>query len=181
MRKKKIFLAAIFCGFALIGRAQSYSLRTNIVGLASANLNIEASMTLNRNWSLHVPLQYNPFIIHDRKQFRNFYMAPGARYWFLQSYIGSFIGMYGTGAVYSIGNLFGNKHRYEGSAYGLGVSFGHAYQLSRRWNFEWEVGAGLSWVKYKRFECYKCGDLLSREEGLRFLPNRVALNFVYLF
>ena len=178
---KKIFTLLMVSGAAIAASAQSYSLRTNIIGLASTNLNIEASMTLNRNWSLHLPIQYNPFIFHDRKQFRNFYMAPGARYWLLQSYIGSFIGMYGTGAVYSVGNIFGNKHRYEGSAYGLGVSLGHAYQLSRRWNFEWEIGAGLSWVDYKKFQCYKCGDLVSREDGIRFLPNRLALNIVYLF
>lgn len=71
-------------------------------------------MTLNRKWSLHLPVQYNPFKFGRNRQFRNFYAAPGVRYWLLESYMGGFIGMYGTAGTYSVGNLFGNKYRYEG-------------------------------------------------------------------
>jgi hypothetical protein len=34
--------------------------------------------------------------------------------------MGGFIGMYGTAGTYSVGNLFGNKYRYEGEGYGVG-------------------------------------------------------------
>lgn len=58
---KKLFLCAGLLAFFLSVSAQSYSLRTNVIGLATTNLNLEASMTLNRKWSLHLPVQYNPF------------------------------------------------------------------------------------------------------------------------
>jgi len=106
---KKLFLCAGLLAFFLSVSAQSYSLRTNVIGLATTNLNLEASMTLNRKWSLHLPVQYNPFKFGRNRQFRNFYAAPGVRYWLLESYMGGFIGMYGTAGTYSVGNLFGNK------------------------------------------------------------------------
>lgn len=60
MRKRSFLLYGLFA-CSLSAAAQSYSLRTNLLGLGTANLNLEASMTLNRKWSLHLPLQYNPF------------------------------------------------------------------------------------------------------------------------
>lgn len=128
--RKRAFLFCALAACALAVSAQSYSLRSNILGLATTNLNLEASMTLNRKWSLHLPVQYNPFKFGSNRQFRNFYAAPGARYWLLESYMGGFIGMYGTVSMYSVGNLFGSKYRYEGEGYGVGLSVGKAYQIS---------------------------------------------------
>lgn len=81
------------------------------------------------------------FQIFQKQTIPNFYISPGVRYWLLQSYIGGFVGIYGTAGTYSVGNLFGSKYRYEGEGYGVSVSFGKAYQLSKSWNFEWEIGA----------------------------------------
>ena len=99
MKKKKNLLLALLCCAGVTVSAQSYSLRTNVLGLATTNLNVEASMTLSRKWSFHLPVQYNPFKFSKNRQFRNFYVAPGVRYWLLQSYIGGFVGVYGTAGL----------------------------------------------------------------------------------
>lgn len=181
MRKKKLVIAMLMA--ASIGglRAQSYSVRTNIIGLASTNLNIEASMAIDRKWSIHLPVQYNPFVFKGNKQFRNIYVSPGVRYWLLESYFGGFIGFHGTGGIYSVGNLFGNKYRYEGSGFGAGISIGKAYQLGKNWNFEWEIGYGATWLNYEKYECKRCGDLVVRKHGWFLRPTKAALNIVYLF
>lgn len=181
MKKTKLLALALLCFTTKVVYAQSYSLRSNIIGLATTNLNLEASMTLNKKWSLHVPVQYNPFKFSKNRQFRNFYTSPGVRYWLLQSYIGGFVGIYGTAGTYSVGNLFGSKYRYEGEGYGVSVSFGKAYQLSKSWNFEWEIGAGAVWLDYDKYWCKRCGDLVNSKHVWSFLPTRAALNFVYLF
>ena len=181
MKKKKNLLLALLCCAGVTVSAQSYSLRTNVLGLATTNLNVEASMTLSRKWSFHLPVQYNPFKFSKNRQYRNFYVAPGVRYWLLQSYIGGFVGVYGTAGTYSVGNLFGSKYRYEGESYGVSVSIGRAYQLGKSWNFEWEIGAGALWMDYDKYLCKRCGDLVSRKHEWAFLPTRAALNFVYLF
>lgn len=177
---RKILLGVLLSA-SLTGSAQFYSVRTNLVGLATANLNLEASMTLDRKWSLHLPVQYNPFRFSGNRQFRNFYTAPGARYWMRESYTGGFAGFYGVAGKYSTGNLFGKKYRYEGEGYGAGISIGCAYPLGKRWNIEWEAGGGYVWLDYDRYQCKRCGDYLGRETGWKLLPLRAALNIVYLF
>ena len=179
MKKKKNLLLALLCCAGVTVSAQSYSLRTNVLGLATTNLNVEASMTLSRKWSFHLPVQYNPFKFSENRQFRNFYVAPGVRYWLLQSYIGGFVGVYGTAGTYSVGNLFGSKYRYEGESYGVSISIGRAYQLSKSWNFEWEIGAGALWMDYDKYLCKRCGDLVSRKHEWAFLPTRAALNIYF--
>lgn len=161
--------------------AQFYSIKTNIIGLASTNLNVEASMTLNRKWSLHMPLQYNPFKFSKNKQFRNFYTSPGIRYWFLESYSSTFVGAHIAATEYSVGNLFGNKYRYEGAGIGVGVSLGHAYTIGKSWNLEWEIGVGAFWLDYDKYICKRCGDLVEHKREWRILPTRTAINLVYLF
>lgn len=45
--------------------AQFYSVRTNLVGLGTGNLNVEGSMAFSTHWSAHLPVQYNPFRLWD--------------------------------------------------------------------------------------------------------------------
>jgi hypothetical protein len=84
--RKKFFFLGILLGVCLASPAQFYSARTNLIGLATGNINLEGSMTLNRRWSLHLPVQYNPFVFKDNRQFRNLTVMPGVRYWFVESY-----------------------------------------------------------------------------------------------
>ncbi|MCO7113088.1 DUF3575 domain-containing protein [Bacteroides uniformis] len=55
-----ISLVLFLCSTQCFG--QFYSARTNILGLVTGNLNAEFGMTLNKKFSLHLPVQYNPFI-----------------------------------------------------------------------------------------------------------------------
>ena len=71
MRSKRKLILTLLCFTGITVSAQSYSLRTNVLGLATTNLNVEASMTLSRKWSVHLPVQYNPFKFANNRQFRN--------------------------------------------------------------------------------------------------------------
>lgn len=89
--------------------------------------------------------------------------------------------MYGTAGTYSVGNLFGNKYRYEGEGYGVGLSIGKAYQIGRRWNLEWEAGAGAVWLAYDKYLCKRCGDLVGQEYGWHFLPTvQLSMSCIFL-
>mgnify|MGYP000199465204 CR=1 FL=1 len=85
--RKKFFFLGILLGVCLASPAQFYSARTNLSRAGErATSNLEGSMTLNRRWSLHLPVQYNPFVFKDNRQFRNLTVMPGVRYWFVESY-----------------------------------------------------------------------------------------------
>lgn len=115
MRKKFFFLGMILLGVCLASPAQFYSARTNLIGLATGNINLEGSMTLNRRWSLHLPVQYNPFVFKDNRQFRNLTVMPGVRYWFVESYSNFFVGMNTLASGYSIGG-YGTRNAMRGKA-----------------------------------------------------------------
>ena len=128
MRKQQLFLTP-FLFFALFllpknhANAQFYSIKTNLLGWATTNMNVEAGMTLNRKLSLHLPITYNPFVFKNNKRMQNLTVQPGVRYWFLESYVHGFIGVNGIASTY---HLSDKKYRYEGDAYGLGLSYGYA-------------------------------------------------------
>ena len=160
--RKKFFFLGILLGVCLASPAQFYSARTNLIGLATGNINLEGSMTLNRRWSLHLPVQYNPFVFKDNRQFRNLTV------------------MNTLASGYSIGRIW-NKKRYEGEGYGIGLSIGKAYPLSKTWNIEWELGGAAVWARYNEYRCRECGAFLGRKHGWYLIPSRVALNMIYLF
>ena len=64
----------------------------------------------------------------------------GGRYWFYESFVGHFLGQHLTYVGYDLGS---RTRRYKGHAYGLGVSYGYAWMLSKRWNIALEAGVGL--------------------------------------
>lgn len=180
MRQRSVVLLISLLFSCLGASAQFYSARTNLIGLGTGNLNLEASMTLNRKWSLHLPVQYNPFILKDNRQFRNLTAMPGVRYWFVESYSNLFAGFNALASGYSIGKIWDQK-RYEGEAYGAGFSLGKAYPLSKTWNIEWELGGSLVWARYNEYKCKECGAFLGRKHGWYIIPSRVSLSMVYLF
>lgn len=167
-----------FCLCAANVQAQFYSLGTNVPTLGTATINADLSMTLNRKWSLHLPVYYNPFVFKDNNKLQNFTLMPGIRYWLLESYINGFAGINAIDSKY---HITWKNNRYEGEAYGMGISLGYAWMLSSCWNLELEGGIGFVWADYTLYECEECGR--KRGEYLRWavIPNKLSLSLVYLF
>lgn len=174
----KYVLLSLLLLCAGTGNAQFYSLGTNIPALSTATLNAEVSMTLNRKWSLHLPVYYNPFVFKDNKKIQNFTALPGVRYWLLESYVNGFIGVNAIGSKY---HFTWKDYRYQGQAFGAGISAGYAYLLSPRWNLELEGGIGLVWADYTKYRCEECGKKIGEQTGWYALPNKVAVSLIYLF
>lgn len=97
-------------------RAQFYSVQTNTLKLATTTFNAEGSMMLSTHWTLNLGFSYNPWNFSDTRKIKHFLLEPGARYWFWQTYAGSFISMYAMGARYNVAwdGLLDGKYRYQG-------------------------------------------------------------------
>ena len=182
MDKYRFLFLLLFSFFSLKGFSQFYSARTNLIGLGTGNLNVEFGMTLNKKFSIHLPVQYNPFIYNKSKntKFQNLTVMPSGRYWFRESFMDQFIGFSLVGSRFHIGNLFDN-YRYDGYGFGAGVSFGWTYHMASRWNFEWEVGVAGLWTSYDKSVCKACGYTYGREHKWYLVPHKVAVNLIYLF
>ena len=181
MCRYRLFIC-LFSLLSLKGFSQFYSARTNLIGLGTGNLNVEFGMTLNKKFSVHLPVQYNPVIYNKSRntKFQNLTVMPSGRYWFRESFMDQFIGFSLVGSRFHIGNLF-DKYRYDGYGFGAGVSFGWTYPMASRWNFEWEVGVAGLWTSYDKSVCKACGYTYGREHKWYLVPHKVAVNLIYLF
>lgn len=184
MRTKKALTLMLIALSSMTVRAQFYSLRTNLIGDATLNLNAELSMTANRRWSFHFPVQYNPFMynkdMYENRKARNLTIEPGVRYWLRESYNRAFVGVMGIASRFDLCHIW-DEYRYDGYALGLGAAFGYAWPIAKRWNFELEGGPGIVYASYNKYKCKHCGKKLGHESGLYLIPARVSASFVYLF
>src|SRR3712207_6640288 len=104
MNKKTFLLPALLLCllFPKHSMAQFYSVRTNLVGMATGNLNVEGSMAFSTRWTAHLPVQYNPFNLWSDAKLKNFTVEPGVRYWMRESYGGGyFFGIHGVFSIYN--------------------------------------------------------------------------------
>ena len=107
------------------------------------------------------------------------------RRWFCERYNGSFVGAHFFGTKYNVGGydiptLFDREIRYEGHAFGAGLTWGYHLALAKRWGLEFHVGVGVVRFDHKRFECMRCGNRLDRPSGLWFGPTRAGIDLVFM-
>lgn len=161
---------------------QFYSARVDLLGIATGNFNVEAAMTLNKKWTIHLPVVYNPFVYSNKKntKFQNLTVMPSARYWFKQSYMDKFISMSLVASRFHIGNIW-NDYRYNGKAFGAGLAFGSSYPLTPRWNFEWELGAAALWISADKFVAKAAGYKYADLHEWRIFPHKISASLIYLF
>ena len=174
--KKSII--AILLLYPLLCSAQKYGIRTNILGLATGSFNIEASVALSDKWTLHMPFSWNPFILKGNYKIQHIAVEPGARFWFWHSYTGLFCGSQTILAKFNVGI---NDYRYQGWTAGESVSVGYSYMLSRKWNIEAELEAGMFWTEYDKYQRPLCGEYEDSGKRIFIGPGRVSVAIVYIF
>lgn len=177
---KRFLLLFFVAVLAVSARAQFYSVKTNLLGLTTTNLNVEGGVSIHRNWSLHLPLVYNPWVFSGNKRFQNVTVEPGIRYWFLESFSQSFIGFQSLYSRYHVGGI-NSDYRYDGWGVGGGFSYGYSKVLNKRWNIEFEAGIGVMWADYTKYLCKSCGAPQGDVKKLYVVPTKAAVSLVYLF
>ena len=81
-------------------------------------------------------------------------------------------------------DLGSRTKRYKGHAYGLGVSYGYAWMLSKRWNIALEAGVGL----YRTKDTWRDptvsdweDEYIYRYRRWTLAPSKMELSFSYIF
>lgn len=175
--KRTIIICLLVLAPALCS-AQKYGVRTNIVGMATGSLNLEASLALSNKWTLHLPVSYNPFVLRDNIKVRHLMVQPGARWWFWHSYAGLFIGAQAIGGKY---NIAVTDYRYQGWAAGMGVSSGYAWMVTSKWNIEAEIGAGGWYSEYDKYQRPLCGEYEGSLKRILYGPTRASISLMFIF
>ncbi len=179
-----------FCAAVLLSApaalCQRVALSTNAVGYADyATLNMEASVSVARQWTLTAGVKYNPFMFsagedrHDVSN-RQRLFAAGARFWPWHVYSGWWFAGKLQYQEYNVGGITSLQTQ-EGDRYGLGATVGYTYMLGEHFNLELGIGGWAGADIFTRYECPVCGLTIGSGRKAFILPNDIILALSFVF
>jgi hypothetical protein len=166
------------------------ALKTNLLygaGTLTPNLGLEVGTGLRT--SVQLTGSYHPWglkgTLESNKKLVHMFVKPEFRWWLCERFNGHFFGADLIFARYNIGTydipmLFEKEYRYNGIAYGGGVTWGYNRMLGKRWGLEFAVGGGVLWIDYDRFDCILCASESKPGKKIYLGPTNLAINLVFL-
>ena len=171
MKKQRIFITTVVLFVALWGSphgaaAQIFAVRADALAALTGTLHLGTEISVADKWSVEASGYWNP--VKSSSLSMNFHAVQivGGQL----SYVG-----------YDLGS---RTRRYDGRAYGIGFSYGHAWMLSKRWFVTLEAGIGLYRTKDTRRDP-TVGDwddeYIYHYRRWTLAPSRLEVSFSYLF
>jgi hypothetical protein len=167
-----------------------WAIKTNLLyaaGTFTPNLAVEAG--LGRRISLQFSGSYNPWhlkgTIDNDKKLVHMILKPELRFWLCERFNGHFFGADLIFARYNISThdvpmLFEKEHRYDGIAYGTGITYGYHLMLNKRWSLEFALGVGVVGLEYDRYTCATCDRTAVPGKKTYLGPTNAAINLSFL-
>ena len=180
----------LLMGFSLAAYSQKLSIKSNLLyGGVAQTPNIGIEFSVSPSFTLDMWGGYNPWNLkgknNNNKKLVHWIAMPEIRYWFYKNMGGHFIGLHGIASMYNISGhkipmLFEKEYRYQGNAFGGGLSYGYHLMLNRSWGFEFTIGGGYMRLDYDKYYCPKCGQYISKESKNYFGLTRAGITLLYL-
>lgn len=193
-------LCALFLPFAVVPALQAQTpldqaqaprlgIKTNLPYWATVTPNLGAEFRLARHWTVEAEVGLNPWKNtrddgSHGKELRHLRVHPELRYWFCEAWYKHFIGIHAPWVVYNFSDiswLNADNRRLQGRAYGVGLSYGYAFPLSKHWNMEATVGGGWLHLKHDVYPCTSCGSVREKVRKNYFGLTQAGLNLTYIF
>ncbi|MCQ2145417.1 MAG: DUF3575 domain-containing protein [Bacteroidales bacterium] len=181
---------------AVKSNAQNMAVKTNLLYDATATANLGVEIGLAPRWTFDLSGNAHLWNVWGDARLRHWMAQPELRYWFCERFNGHFLGLHALGGVYNFGNIRNNisyfpfntdftilnDNRYEGWGVGGGIAYGYDFIMGRHWNLELELGLGVIYTEFDRFECKDCGAKVAEDVPHTYYgPTKAALNLVYTF
>lgn len=161
-----------------------FVLKTNMLYDLTTSINLGAELKTSDKYTVDLSVNYNPWTFSNNKKFKHVLVQPEVRRWNDGAFKGSFWGFHGIYAYYNVGGIDLSSslkdHRYQGSLYGLGISYGYQWVLSPVWRLEASVGLGYVHSNYDKYECQTCGKFIKSGNKNYFGPTKAALSLIYV-
>lgn len=173
-------------------QAQRLTLHTNVAYWATTTPNVGIEGRIADRWTIGASGSYNSFHFpqwqdEDRSTYNpklaHWTAVPEIKYWFCKAFERSSVGLHGIYGAFNIGAipLFPEVqyYRYEGYAYGGGISYGYHWAIGKRWGFEFSLGVGYLHLRYTKIHGYTCGREIGTYSADYVGPSKLALSFHY--
>jgi len=175
---KRIKLTVLFCWMMTVfASAQNVAVKSNMLYAATATPNLAVEVALGKQYTLNVTGGYNPWVFSGDRSFEHWAVQPEVRYWLFNKFYGHYLGVHGQYASYNVRypgfpiSSMKDK-RYDGTAFGGGVSYGYQLYLSSRWNMEFTLGAGYLCLEYDKY--YRAAPAEEQGHQGRFRTNYIG-------
>lgn len=187
MHKLLAVMVLFLLSFSLKVNAQEIVLKTNMPYWLTTTPNIGAEMAVSPNLSIELTTGFNPFKWGEDKRLKHWVVWPELRYWIKETFHGHFIGVHGVGGIFNISGLdFGmdrlnslKNHRYQGSAFGAGASYGYHWKLNNQWALELTAGLGFARFNYDTYALGEDAPQVGQGRKNYFGPTKGAFSLVY--
>ena len=170
------------------------ALRANLLyGAVGQAPNLGVELGFARKSSILVSGSYNGWnrdgLKNDNKKMTHWIAEAEYRFWSCEMFNGHFFGVHGFYARYNVSGLKlplllesgSEKYRYDGAAFGGGISYGYQLILGKSWNLEFNVGVGAGVATYDKAECFRCGDVFEKNAKKTFVaPTKLGISLVYI-
>lgn len=186
-QKKGAWLLFILLPLSLTAYGQKASLKTNLLYGATTTINAAFEIGIGSNSSIEINGGWNPWEFKDNKILKHYLVQPEFRWWFCETFNGSFMGVHLLGGEYNVGGIslpMGifkslKDHRYEGYYYGGGINLGHQWILSKRWSIEAILGGGYIRTHFDKYPFAKCGKKLATDDKNYFGLTKAGVSLTY--
>ena len=171
----------------------AFAIRTNLVYWGSIvpqvtpNLGIEFG--LSNKMTFNLTGAYNPWNLKgsddNNKKLVHLLIDPEIKYWLCERFNGHAFGVHGIYSQYNVGGykiplLFEKEFRYEGTAFGGGVSYNYHWMAGKHFGVEFTLGVGFALMKYDKYNCDRCEDSLGKFTRSYMGPTKIGINLIYL-
>jgi len=177
---RKIYLLALLLTLCVTARAQTSSVHTNALMWATGTINVGVDIRVHNNVSIDLFAFGNP-IKSSKMSMQAVGFQPAVRYWFYETGVGPFTSVHGSIAAYDIGNKY---QHYKGVLFGVGVSYGYNWILSKRWSVGVELGVSALFMKNTRRDYtthYTDDEYIHYNKSWTVAPSKADVSFIYLF
>lgn len=166
MKKVVITIFTLCVGF-FFASAQRAGIKTNLAHWAvAATPNASVEVALNQHYTLDIYGALNAIDFSGYRKFKHRLVQPELRYWKETAFEGHYFGLHALAADFNVGGFDWpvgrlkniKDNRYEGTAFGAGLSYGYQWQLHPAWRLEAAIGAGYARLNYDVYKCVKCGE-----------------------
>ena len=168
---------------------QQIAVKKNALYWATATPNIGAEVGLGANTTLNLEGGYNPWNVNgsgtNYRKLAHLLVLPEYRYWLWERFNGHFIGVHGLYSSYDFSGrtvpfLFDNEHRYQGTAYWLGVTYCFHLMLSPAWGIEASFGAGVARLAFDKSACLQCNPFPDHISETYVGPTKIGVSLIYI-
>lgn len=188
LRLKKMLFTLLVAAAPTFALAQHTALKTNALYWATATPNIALETKIANRWTAELSLGWNPFKFSDNKKLKHVAVQPEVRRWLCSPFAGHFLALHAVYSHFNAGGIdapFGlfpdlKDYRFQGDLGALGFGYGYSWMLpGNHWSVEAEIGVGVGYAKYGKYECATCGSKVADEHKVKLMPTKAALSIVY--